>query len=210
MRGSPKWERRSASGVILLAAHSAFAGASLRTNEGQLLPSAPRGELPLSFMEQYGVWLALACVLAAVTAAALWLLLRRKTTSQEPIEVWARRELTGLGRHTEDGTVLSRISHILRIYLATAFELPPGELTTAEFSRVMNASEKAGTEIAARVSDFLRRCDELKFAAPPSPPPPPIQAAAGALALVEFGETRRAWLRQQESIATGKPAPSPA
>jgi hypothetical protein len=80
--------------------------------------------------------------------------------------------------------------------------LPADELTTSEFCRVIAAHEKIGPELAARVGEFLGRCDELKFA--PAGSPMPTSAAARALELVELGEARRAHWRKLETEAAAE------
>lgn len=158
----------------------------------------PHAELPPTYWEQYGAWTVVGIVmLLLLVGAALWWLLRPKPVVPEPIEVLARRELEALRQRLEDGQVLSQISRVVRGYVAGVFQLPPGEMTTSEFCRAVAGHEKIGAELAARVSDFLRRCDELKFS--PAGPPLPIGAAARALELVELGEARRAWLGQQQT-----------
>ncbi len=158
----------------------------------------PHEELPPTYWEQYGAWTVVGIVmLLLLVGAALWWMLRPKPVVPEPIEVLARRELEALRQRVEDGQVLSQISRVVRGYVAGAFQLPPGEMTTSEFCRAVAGHEKIGPELAAHVSDFLRRCDELKFS--PAGPPLPIGAAARALELVELGEARRAWLGQQQT-----------
>ncbi len=102
---------------------------------------------------------------------------------------------------------------MLRRYVVAAFELPPDELVTSEFCRLLAGHERIGPELAAAVGEFLRRCDEHKFAPPHSPTPMewdsasslssptgrmpgPPGAAARALELVELGEARRAQWRE--------------
>jgi hypothetical protein len=93
---------------------------------------------------------------------------------------------------------------VLRHYVVAAFELPSNELVTSEFLRVLAGHEKIGPELAAAVGEFLRRCDEHKFA--PFRPPAPLGAAARAQELVELGEVRRAQLREvATAMASGQP-----
>jgi len=100
---------------------------------------------------------------------------------------------------------LSRISQILRRYVGAAFALPPGEMTTADFCRAIAGHERLGAELSATLGDFLRRCDERKFA--PAAPRPSLGAAAQALKIVELAEVRRAQLRQADEAQA---APQPA
>jgi hypothetical protein len=113
------------------------------------------------------------------------------------VAVQARQELAVLQQHSEDGKTLSHISRVLRRYVVATFELPSDELVTSEFSRVLAGHEKIGPELAAAVGEFLRRCDEHKFA--PFRPSAPLGAAARARELVELGEVRRAQLRTMET-----------
>ena len=101
----------------------------------------------------------------------------------------------------EDGLVLSQVSQITRHYITEAFALPSGELTTAEFCRLMASHEGLGPELSGTISEFLRRCDERKFR--PSPPAVPMAAVATAYKIVEAAEARLAELRRRaEQVAT--------
>jgi|SRR5580765_82041 len=158
-----------------------------------LTPAYP--EIPPTFWEQHGIAVILAS-LAALLAIGItvWLLLRPKPVVLLPPEVHARRALELLRQRNEDGNVLSQISQILRRYLMAAFEMSPDELTTSEFCLALQQNEKIGGELATRISEFLRRCDELKFA--PTHSSTSLNAVAHALELVELSEARRAHLRQ--------------
>jgi len=170
-------------------------------SENELLQlSPPLAELPPTFWEQYGTWVVIAVIfLPVLVGVAVWLLFRPKPSVPVPIEILTRSELEALRQRSEDGQVLSQISRVLRRYVAGAFALPPDELTTSEFCRAISDHEKIGSDLAARAADFLRQCDELKFAPPGAPLP--IGAAACALELVELGEVRRAHLRKLEAAA---------
>ncbi len=91
--------------------------------------------------------------------------------------------------------MLSRVSQILRGYLATAFWLPQEELTTAEFCNVIGANQRVGAELAAAAGAFLRQCDVRKFA--PGGPKVALAAVPRALQLLDQAEARRAELRQE-------------
>jgi hypothetical protein len=165
-----------------------------------LVLSPPHPELPPTIWEQYGAWLILAAVaLLALASFAVWWWLRPKPPVVLPPEVAARQELEALRRRTEDGKMLSEASRVLRRYVAAAFELPPAEFTTSEFFQTLASNKKIGSNLAAAVGEFLRRCDELKFG--PSISLPPMGAVARALELVERGEARRAQLRQTATAA---------
>ena len=187
-----------------------FAGLPLHAatnseSENEILKlSPPQAELPPSFWEQHGPWLGFAAVLLfALIGAAAWWMLRPKPSIPVPIEILTRKELGELRQQCEDGRVLSQISRVLRRYMTGAFKLPADELTTAEFCRLMAGHDKIGPELAAAAGDFLRRCDELKFALTRSPAL--IGAAARALELVELGEARRTHLRKLEVEAAATP-----
>ena len=95
---------------------------------------------------------------------AIWWATRPKPPVIIPPEVQARGDLESLRKLAEDGRVLSKVSQAVRRYFGAAFALPPGELTTAEFCRAMAANDQVGSELSTTTSDFLRRCDERKFA----------------------------------------------
>ncbi len=157
-----------------------------------LRPALP--EIPPTLWEQYGVLIVVLIVIAvALLAAAIWWLLQPKPPVPVTIEIQTCNELELLKLPTEDGKTVSQVSQVLKRYVAVAFELPSGEMTTAEFSRAVAGSEKVGSELAASVSEFLRQCDERKFS-----PTVGVQASAcsRALELVDVGERRRAELRQ--------------
>jgi hypothetical protein len=97
-----------------------------------------------------------------------------------------------------DGAVLSRVSQILRRYIIAVFALPPGEYTTAEFSRAISAHEKIGAELSTSVSNFLRACDERKFSAAPQSSPSGV--VQDALELIELAQARRIELDQSLAV----------
>jgi hypothetical protein len=121
-----------------------------------------------------------------------------------PIEIQVRRALEGLRQQGEDGRTLSEVSRWLRRYFIVAFGLPAEEMTTAEFCRLVRGREELGAELAGALAEFLRRCDELKFA--PTQSAAPFEVAARALQLVEVGEARRA---RQHPAAGTNPASAP-
>lgn len=156
-----------------------------------LLPARP--EIPPTLWEQHGVLIVGLSILAvALVAAAIWWLLQPKPPVPVPIEIQTRKELEQLRGRSEDGKTISRVSQVLKRYVAVAFELPPGEMTTTEFNRAALESEKVGPQLGAQISDFLRQCDEQKFS-----PVAGVQASAcsRALEIFQAGETRRAELR---------------
>ena len=170
-----------------------LASAQSTTNDiPPLRPALP--EIAPTLWEQHGFLIVMAgVVVIALTAAAIVWLLQPKPPVPVLIETQTRNELELLNAPDADGKTISRVSQVLKHYIAVAFELPPGEMTTVEFSRAVAGSEKVGRELATSVSEFLRQCDEQKFL-----PNTGVQASAcsRALELVEQGEARRAELRQ--------------
>ena len=145
------------------------------------------------------LFLVLVCV-------AVWFLLRRKPLALIPPEVEAVQALEPLRQQPEDGVVLSRVSQILRRYVVAAFDLPPGELTTTDFSRAIAGQGQVGPELSAALTEFLRQCDQRKFS--PPAPAPPLSAAAQALKLIEQAQARRAALAQPINPPDGRPSAS--
>jgi hypothetical protein len=180
-------------GNLLLATASLTAG----TNSPDQIPPLrpPRGELPPGFWEEYGLLVVVGAVLAlTLLGVAAWFLSRPKPVAVPAPEALARQALEPLRRQPEEGGLLSRVSQVLRHYLQAAFGLPPEELTTTEFCRALGGHERVGPELAAALSEFLRRCDERKFA--PTAPPPALGAVEQALKFIEASEQRLARLRQ--------------
>lgn len=165
----------------------------------------PHAEIPPTFWEQHtmGV-IVVGMAVLAFAGFAVWLALRPKWPVVILPEVQARGELESLRILPEDGAVLSKVSQAVRRYFGAAFALTPGELTTTEFCRAIAKNDQIGSDLSATTGDFLRRCDERKFA--PDSPPEATGAAEHALKLVEQAETRREQLRRAaqakpESIA---------
>jgi hypothetical protein len=156
----------------------------------QLAPPYP--EIPPTFWEQYGSFILIAVILMAgvmcLVAVALFLALRKRAAVAVAPEVQARNELKSLQALPDSPTVWSKTSQATRRYFVAAFALPPGEHTTAEFCRYLQAQEKVGADLAAEVTTFLRESDERKFAPNTAPL---VGVASRALVLVEKAETRR-------------------
>jgi hypothetical protein len=151
----------------------------------------PRGELAPTYWEQHGAWpVVLGGVGVLVVAAVVWLLLRPRPSVPVPPVIAAHQALDPLANQPENGVILSRISQVVRRYFSAAFALPPGELTTAEFSRELEGRQQVGAALSTAVNAFLRECDRRKFA--PSPPPTPLGAAGLAARLIDQAEARRA------------------
>jgi hypothetical protein len=157
----------------------------------------PRGEIAPTFWEQNGLWVILGGILLlGLVAAAVWWLIRPRPAVVVPPEVVARQALEPLRRQAEDGKVLSQVSQILRRYVGAAFGLPQGEMTTNDFCRAIADQGRVGPELSASLGDFLRKCDERKFA--PSAPAPALGAVEQASKLLELTEARRAQLPQPD------------
>lgn len=164
----------------------------------------PRPEIPPGFWDKYGLLTVAGALLALVLlGVAGWFLTRRKPAAMPAPETLARQALDPLRRQPEEGAVLSRVSQVLRRYLIAAFALPPEELTRTEFCRLLLENQGVGPELSSGIGEFLRRCDERKFA--PSVPQPALGAVEQALGFIEAAERRLAQLRQ-----AAPPAPSPA
>ena len=192
----------SALTLWLRAAQSSFAAATNAPSPDEI-PALrpPHAEMPPAFWEQHGLWVILVGVLLlALVGAAAWFLLRPKPLAVVPPEIQARQALEPLRPQPEDGPLLSRVSQVLRHYVAAAFDLPPEELTTAEFCRAMASHAPIGAELAAALGEFFRQCDQRKFA--PPAPAPPLGAVAQALRLIDQAQSRLAALAQ--------PGPPPA
>ncbi|HEY9171623.1 MAG TPA: DUF4381 family protein [Verrucomicrobiae bacterium] len=174
--------------LVALAAHAQ------RTNDIPPL-RPPHPELPPRFWEQHGSWIVLlTCLLLALAAYAVWRWRRPKPLVIVPIEVQTRQELERLRSEPENGRTLSLVSRCVRRYVAVAFRLPVGEFTTAEFCRAVACQPEIGPELTEALCNFLRQCDERKFA--PAPPAPPLGAVERAAKLVEQGEARREAMRR--------------
>jgi hypothetical protein len=193
----------------LLAAQPLLAAATNSLNPNAIPPlRPPHGEIPPTFWDQYSLWVVLfGVLLLALVGVAVWFLTRPKPPVIVPPEVQARHALEPLRQQPEDGALLSRVSQILRHYVAAAFDLPPGELTTAEFCRAIAGHAQVGPELAAALSDFLRLCDQDKFS--PPAPVPPLSAVAQALKLIDQAQARRLALAQSAAQPTQNAVATP-
>lgn len=188
--------------LFALAVQSSFAAATNGLDPNAIPPlRPPHAELPPSFWEQYGLWTILCGgVLLLALGAAVWLFMRPRPAVPVPPEETARRALEPLHHQPEDGALLSHVSQVLRRYIVAAFHLPPEELTTTEFCRLIASEGRLGRELASAVADFLRQCDQRKFS--PPVPGPPLSAVAHSLKLIEQSQARLA------SLAAPAPPPS--
>lgn len=177
----------------------AACGATVETaGADDIPPLRPiRPEIPPGFYEQYGGWVwAGAILLVALALAAVWWFRRPRPLPSVPPEAAVRAALEPLSREPEDGAVLSRVSQAFRRYVAAAFDLGQGEMTTGDVTRAVGAAPQLGEELPRQITGFLARCDERKFA-PPTGAVAPLGAASEALRLVDAAEARRAELRAE-------------
>jgi hypothetical protein len=186
-------------GSFLLAALPATAA------EEDIPPLAPPlPEILPSAWERFGwaLWIVVPFLLLLVTFI-LWLVLRPGKPPVLPAPAaQARNVLKALQAQPESGDVLSQISQTLRRYLIHTFWLPPKESTTRDFCQLLSAHERIGPVLAEGLGEFLRACDERKFA--PATSSPPLGAAGRALELIEVLETAR--VTALKAAQTAKPA----
>jgi len=180
----------------IFAAGSLVAQTNLAAEEiPPLLP--PRGELPPSFGEQYGLWLIPGGLFALLlVGGVVWFFTRPKPAPVIPAAVEARARLEALRQRREDGTVLVRVSQILRHYLIAAFEMPQEEFTTTEFCQALARVEHVGPDLSTKVTAFLRQCDFRKFAPAASSKEAAGQAVPEAFNIIEQTEARLIQVRQ--------------
>jgi hypothetical protein len=184
--------------AILFTAPQLFAQTSTNT-----LPALapPYGEIPPTFLEQHETTIIVGSfTFLAFAFLFLRAMLRPETPVILPPEILARQALAKLQPQPETGKILSEVSQILRHYLIAAFELPAGELTTAEFCTALATHEKIGPALAKSISNFLHDCDRAKFSK--SPAAAPLNAAIGALELVSCAEKR--WTELHARIPAAK------
>ena len=207
--------------LTLLASQVAFGATTNPPSSDAIPPLRPsRAEIPPTFWEQHGVWVTIAGALVlGVVAFGVWWLPRPKPAVVVPPEAEARQALGSLRHKPEDGALLSQVSQILRRYVSAAFGLPPGEMTTTDFCRTIAGQARVGEKLSAALGDFLRKCDERKFAPPsaaatgkmPGATDPgraqSPEAVAQALTLLEQAEARRAQLASAESAPGAPQAP---
>lgn len=182
--------------MFLLLTSSALS-ASGQTDTNDLPPLVPAyGEIPPTYWQQHGMLvLAGGSVLLALAGWAVWQMLQPKPVVVLPRETVARQALARLQSQPEDGNVLSAASQILRRYIVAVLDLPPGEMTTAEFCSALAANGKINEELAQSISEFLRKCDQQKFSS--SPATAPLNAAIRALELLENVEKRRVQIKNE-------------
>ncbi len=168
-----------------------FQIATLAAEEEAELLRPPRGELRPAFWSQYGWWVALAAVVGA-GAVVVWMkwVRRPKLVVVTPPEALACSAFESLRGRTEDGALVAEVSRVFRRYVGFAFNLPPDELTTGELHQALKSDARAGPDLIAAILEFLRRCDEWKFARVPTTAPTGV--VQRALDLLEKSEAHRA------------------
>jgi hypothetical protein len=119
-----------------------------------------------------------------------------------PPAIVARDALARLENEPEDGVVLSVVTQILRRYLGERFDLPNGEMTTAEFFSALARCQKMDPALGEAVSSFLRECDVRKFS--PTNNAAQINAVKRALEIIELVEKKNASQSLLTSAATTK------
>ena len=155
--------------------------------------------------EQHSAGISVVLVLLLVLMGlVVWLFTRPRPLVVIPPEVLAREALAALPATASEGVRLSQVSRILRHYIQQAFELPPAELNTTEFCRVVAEHAGIGPELAGVLTAFMRESDRRKFSPEPAPADN-VNAVTEVLALIEQGEARRNYLRAQPAAATAKP-----
>ena len=180
----------SVSGLCAESSDSAPAATNSDVSEPIPKLRPPLPEIPPTFWEQHGLLVSCAAsALVLVGAFAGWRLTRPKPPVFVPPIQQAKSELEPLRDQPETGALLSRVSQVVRHYFIAAFQLPPGELTTAEFCQAISSVDKLDPELASGVAGFLRQCDERKFA--PAPARPPLGAVTQAATIMEQAESRR-------------------
>ncbi len=192
--------RRAACCVLRVAFGLGLCGSLARADGPEKLPPLlpPHGELRQTFWELHG-WQCVAGAVVAlgiIVAGIIWLR-RPRQLIVEPPGVLARRALELLRGRPEDGALVMNVSRILKRYVMAALNLPPEELTTTEFRQTLQAQPEIKPDLAAATGEFLKRCDEWKFA--PERPTPQLGAVEGALELVEKLELSRQPVADKEA-----------
>jgi hypothetical protein len=192
--------------MFLVSGGALYANTNLSSGaEGPRL-RPPRTELPPGFWEQHGWWVALLSALGlAVVALVVWFLSRPRREQVIPPATWARQVLEPLRSRPEDGALISHTTQVLRQYMAAAFVMPSDEMTTTEFCRLLAEREAVGPELCTAVSQFLRQCDEQKFA--PSQSVSALGSVTQVLKLIELAEGRLTVVRSAAAATSTAGAP---
>jgi hypothetical protein len=157
-----------------------------------------RAEIPATFWERNGSWMAgLGVLMTGVAGFLVWRVTRPRPVPPVLPENEVRDTLRSLEQRPETGAVLSGVTRAVRRYFIRAFDLPAQEPTTTEFCALLSDCGKLGSDLSNHIVDFLRECDRRKFA--PAKPASPVGAVNTALTLIDRAETRRVELRQAET-----------
>lgn len=162
--------------------------AVIAANTNTLPALAPAYDpIPPTFWEQHGTAIIIGSLtLLAIVSVVVWRHLQPKPPVVVPPELLARRALTKLQGRPEDGKTLSDVSQIVRRYFSTVLQLPPGELTTAEFNFALARNDNVPVELGEAILRFLRECDERKFSS--AKVAVPVNAVPRALELISLAE----------------------
>ena len=119
-------------------------------------------------------WFWVIVIAAAIAAGALswwlWRLWKKKLSTVAPARVIPphERALRALSEAlpliTEPNLFCTRVSHILRVYLEERFRFHAPERTTEEFLRELQETTLLTPAQKDALTDFLTRCDLVKFA----------------------------------------------
>lgn len=150
----------------------------------------PRPELKPEFWEaNSGVIISATALVLAAAGLGIWQWRRSRPVVVIPPAVQARTALAALRDLPETGTVLSQVSQVVRHYVRGAFGMAEEEMTTADLGRALKGREDVGPQLSGSILEFLRTCDERKFA--PGQAGPPLGAVDKAEHLVAAVEQRR-------------------
>ena len=195
-------------GALLAADTNLSSSGSGHSGSSDEIPNLrpPLPEIEPTFWEQHRFVIgASATFVVMLGTLCVWYLVRPKPPTVIPPVAQARVALDNLIGQPEHGAVLSRVSYVVRHYFATAFNLPPVELTTTEFCQSISEAAPIDPELATAVGNFLRQCDQRKFA--PLPAQPPLGAVSQASHFIDQAESRReALARAEKSNSTAKPS----
>ncbi|MBL69001.1 MAG: hypothetical protein CMO74_11225 [Verrucomicrobiales bacterium] len=140
------------------ATHPSAVPAKLLDIKPPIENSDPWSWLPWAF--------ALAVLLAFLVAGLLWVYRRTgETPPGEPPHIEAMRKLSECKKLIgEPATVCALLSDTIRVYLAEKFTLQASERTTDEILDHLRTCTLLNKEELGLAEDFLRECDDAKFA----------------------------------------------
>lgn len=116
-------------------------------------------------------WFLLVLAAVALVVLIFWLRTRWRLRGEAPLapDQWALREIERIEKtlmppQSEAETYHTRMSQIVRRYLAERFGLHTLQQTTVEFLEALHAVPQATAEQQALLSEWFQRCDLAKFA----------------------------------------------